>query len=259
VWEQLAKLLGALKPFVVPFFRMLGDITKMIGQFVYNVIKIVIALLNARAIEIILYILLIVFLIWGIRKGISASRASGSGGRRGGSGVVKSWFESAQKGMQKTLRGYTQFNPDVVPKVTREEHKEGRCDDQTYIETNVNKCVFDGEPSPIEWEIRPGDLAGWSLIPKRLQDRLNEKGSREVIIIPWRFDANRNKYVPKCSDARFKNGKSAAYLIRDGPADTCRRSIPNRQKFKHHKVSAAAKRRLGTHAVYRKFLDPEKC
>lgn len=272
IWDELIKPIG--KTLLKPILPWVGNAIKWlwekISSFVYSFIKVFIALLNARAIEIILYIALIIFLIWLARKYIRGEKSSGrnsgrSGGRgRGRSGnVLTDWWADAQQGVRNTLTGYTKFNPDAVAKIPREVHSEGRCDDKTYIESNGNKCIYDGSPAPIEWAIRPADLAGWSQLPKRLQDRLNLKGSRELIIIPWVFDESKNRYVPKCSEAKFQDGKSAAYLIRDGAGDTCLRTMPNRRKFaRRNNVSAAAIRRMGTYAAAvsrRKVLHPEKC
>ena len=257
IWERFEKLLGGLRPLIVPIFRGIKNGLQMLGTALVNFLKILIALLNARAIEIILYILLIVFLIWGISRSIRASRSSG--GSRGRSGSTwGNWWANAQRGVQKTFTGYRQFNPYAVNKVDREQDRAGRCDDKTYIETTGNKCVYDGQPAPTRWTIRSADLAGWTMLPQRLQERLNLKGAHETVYIPWVFNEQTGRFMPNCAAAQFKDGQSAAYLIKDA-GSICRRSMPNRKQFK----VAANKRivsRPGTHGtVYSKLLDPEKC
>ena len=260
VWDNLRRLGAQLYKLVIPFFKALGWTVKIFGTALYNGLKILIALLNARAIEIILYILLIVFLIWGIRRGMSMSMRSG-GGRGGGGSIWTRWTNNLQSTVNGGLRGFTQFNPDNVPKVTRENHAMGRCNDLTYIESTGQKCVYDGQPAPIVWQIKSSDLAGWPVLPKRLQDKLSNNGKRQSVIIPFVFEANRNRYVPKCSLAKFSDNTSASYLFKDMPNDVCARTMPNRMKFKIQAVSAAKRKASGTHAaLYKsKVLDPEKC
>lgn len=102
------------------------------------------------------------------------------------------------------------FSGDDVETIERPTHKNGRCDDMTYVELAGGSCLRTSKPKDYVWELDTSQLTDIPTLPDRIKDRLSTKTK---VIMP--YEENASYYVPQCAKAKFEDGTDATHLLEE--------------------------------------------
>lgn len=121
----------------------------------------------------------------------------------------------------------TNNNINNIGETKREVFTQGRCNNVSMIERGII-CVSTSVPKPIEWIIDPDKMSDYNNISQETKQNLIGNGSKYKITIPWKiYTSDGTHYYPNCSEAKFCNGESAAYLFTNETATQCsKKKIP---------------------------------
>lgn len=122
-----------------------------------------------------------------------------------------------------------------IGETMRERFDEGRCNNLTIIESGPI-CVSTTVPKPIEWIIDPDKLSDYNNISQEIKNKLIDNGGKYKITIPWKlYESDKTQYYPNCSEAKFCNGESAAYLFTNETPTKCSKKRVKREEYSEQK------------------------